>query len=109
MILYNLQVEQAILGSCLLDPEALNKTYEDIKVEDFYSTEHQIIYKAMTELVKENIAVDLITLSDYLKNHAKLDTIGGYSKLTQLMNTIPISQNIDYYNQILKAKSKQRK
>lgn len=109
MMLHNLKAEQAVLGSCIISPEALNKTYELIHPDDFYSTNHQMIYNAIVELTKQNIAVDLITLSDILKNQGKLETIGGYSELTNLMDTVPVAGNVEYYNNILKKNSKQRK
>ena len=104
----SVQAERAILGSCLID-----KTSADVAInleyDDFYSTAHQEIFKAMSNLFKENTAIDIITLTEQLKNENKLESIGGVSYLTLLMNTVPVAANVEYYIKIVKQKSNQRK
>jgi replicative DNA helicase len=104
----SVQAEKAILGSCLID-----KTSADVAVnleyDDFYSTAHQEIFKSISNLIKRNTAIDLITLTEQLKNENKLESIGGVSYLTLLMNTVPVAANVEYYIKIVKQKSNQRK
>ena len=106
---YNLEAERAVLGACILDVETLTQTCEILKADDFYLTAHQVIYQAMLELFKNNIPVDLITLSNYLRDNKQLDVVGGYVALTNLTSTIPVIQNISQYHKIIAEKSKQRK
>ena len=104
----SVQAERAILGSCLID-----KTSADVAVsleyDDFYSTAHQEIFKSISNLIKGNTAIDLITLTEQLKNENKLESIGGVSYLTLLMDTVPVAANVEYYIKIVKQKSNQRK
>ena len=104
----SVQAERAILGSCLID-----KTSADVAInleyDDFYSTAHQEIFKSISNLIKENTAIDIITLTEQLKNESKLESIGGVSYLTLLMDTIPVAGNVEHYIKIVKQKSNQRK
>jgi replicative DNA helicase len=104
----SVQAERAILGSCLID-----KTSADVAInleyDDFYSTAHQEIFKSISNLIKENTAIDIITLTEQLKNENKLESIGGVSYLTLLMDTIPVAGNVEHYIKIVKQKSNQRK
>ncbi len=109
MQLYNLQAEKAIIGSCLIDRTNIDKALEYLTSDDFYSTNHKIIFYSMTKLIEKGIIPDLITVSDFLKNKNKLETIGGYTYLTALINSVPINQNVEAYSKIIKEKSKQRK
>ncbi len=103
------EVEQACLGNCLIDKEAMNKSFEDLKPDDFYITAHKVLFQNMTDLIRQSTAVDLITLSDHLKDKNLLHDTGGVTYLTQLMETVPVAGNIDYYIKIIKQKSNQRK
>lgn len=105
----NIEVEKASLGSCLLNKESMNITFENMRINDYYSTNHQIIFRGMIELIKLNITVDLVTLSENLQNKGQLQKIGGVNYLTQLINSVPNAVNIEYYNNIVKQKSNQRR
>lgn len=106
--MYNsIEAEMACLGASLLNKEALLTTIENLKVEDFYTTNHQVIYKAILELFHENTTVDLVSLTNKLDN--MLIKVGGITYLTHLINSVPTVENIETYNQIVKKKSQQRK
>ena len=102
-------VEQAALGSCLISREALNKTFETLKVEDFDSRVHQKIYQVIIEMVTDNEVVDLVTLTERLKSKGYLTNIGGVTYLTQLINSVPNVANIEHYNSLIVKCSNQRK
>ena len=105
----SVQAEKAILGSCLIDKTSVDLVIGNLKKDDFYSTAHQEIFKSMSALIKENTAIDIILLTEQLKNENKLESIGGISYLTLLMDTVPVAANTEHYIKIVKQKSNQRK
>jgi len=101
----NLDAEMAVLGSMLLDEEAIATAVEILDRNFFYKDSHQKIFQSISDLYAANKAVDLITLTDALKREGSLDSIGGVSYLTSLANSVPTSANISHYVQIVKEKS----
>ncbi|MDD5156184.1 MAG: replicative DNA helicase [Candidatus Omnitrophica bacterium] len=101
----NLEAEMAVLGSMLMDEEAIGVAVEVLEKKSFYNTFHQKIFEAITDLYNANKAVDLITLTDDLKRKGILDELGGVSFLTALVNSVPTSANISHYVGIVKEKS----
>lgn len=101
----NLDAEMAVLGSMLLDEEAIATGVEILDKNYFYKDTHQKIFQTISGLYAANKAVDLITLTDALKREGILDAIGGVSYLTALANSVPTSANIGHYVQIVKEKS----
>ena len=101
----NLDAEMAVLGSMLLDEEAIAAAVEKLDRNFFYKDSHQKIFQTISDLYALNKAVDLITLTDALKREGILDAVGGASFLTALVNSVPTSANIDHYVSIVKEKS----
>ena len=109
----NLAAESSILGAILqigvTEPESLNHTIESIKEtikpDDFYRDSHRKIFQAMIELTNRGNPVDLITLSDFLKNRGELDAIGGSAYLASLADFVPTAVNVSYYARIVREKS----
>ncbi|MFH0912681.1 MAG: replicative DNA helicase [Candidatus Omnitrophota bacterium] len=100
----NLEAEMAVLGSMLLDEEAISIAVELLDSESFYKDTHRKIFQAISSLFGANKAVDLITLTDELKRSADLDAVGGASYLTLLVNSVPTAANIRHYVSIVKEK-----
>ncbi|GAG87273.1 unnamed protein product, partial [marine sediment metagenome] len=101
------EAEQATLGACLMNKEALLTTIENLRTEDFYDIAHLCIYKNMLELFHDNVSVDVVSLTNKLDH--MLSHVGGVEYLMGLMDSVPNIQNIEVYNQIVKKKSQQRK
>ena len=101
----NLEAEMAVLGSMLLDEEAISVAAETLFTEAFYKEDHRKIFAAIMSLYNANKPVDLITLTNELKQSGTLEGIGGASFLTQLVNSVPTSANISHYANIVKEKS----
>jgi len=101
----NLEAEMAVLGSMLLDEDAISISCESLDTNSFYRDTHQKIFASMLDLYNANKAVDLITLTDQLKRDGTLEEIGGVSFLTALANSVPTSANISHYVSIVKEKS----
>ncbi len=100
----NIEAEQSILGAILIDNEALPKALEVIDSEDFYKQSHRKIFRSMVELFDRNEPIDLITLTDYMKRSEELDTVGGVSYLSSLVNMVPTAANIKYHSKIVREK-----
>lgn len=101
----NNDAEMAILGSMLLDKEAIYKAVESLQDDYFYKEAHQKIYLAIIKLFDENKAVDLITLMEELKNAGLLDEVGGPAYLAHLTSIVPTTANFAHYARIVKEKA----
>ncbi len=101
----NIEAEQAVLGAILLDKDALITVVDILAADDFYRSNHQIIYKTMLELSESGEPIDLITITANLQNKKILDEAGGVAYLTDLANTVPTAANVEYYAKIVEEKS----
>jgi replicative DNA helicase len=95
----------AVLGSMLIDENAIGVALEAIDKSCFYKDSHRRVFDVVLSLYNDSKAVDLITLTDELKRQGVLDKIGGVSFLTELVNSVPTSANISHYVQIVREKS----
>jgi replicative DNA helicase len=91
----NIEVEEAILGGILLDPEAIGRVAEKLIPEAFYTPTHTDIYKAALALSGQGKPTDLITVTDWLIDQKQLEKIGGQAKLIQLLERTVSAVNID--------------
>ena len=74
----NIEAEKAVLGSILLDDQAINGALEEVSINDFYDQNHKKIFSAMLELDGENKPIDVVTLYEKLKSKkSMLQEIGG--------------------------------
>ncbi|MEN6374324.1 MAG: replicative DNA helicase [Smithella sp.] len=101
----NLEAEQSILGSVLLENSAINSVLEIMSKDDFYSEAHRKIFNVMVELSEKNEPVDIITLSNALKDRKLLDSIGGTAYLASLVDNVPSAANVANYARIAKEKA----
>lgn len=105
----NLDAEQSVLGAMLIDKEAVIKVIELLKPEDFYRDANAHIYQAIINLFDRGEAVDLITLSEELRQKSLLDQVGGIAYVAGLANAVPTSANVEHYARIVEEKSILRK
>jgi replicative DNA helicase len=91
----NIEIEEAILGGILLDPEAISRVAEKLIPEAFYTPTHVDIYKAALALNSQGKPTDLITVTDWLIDQKQLEKIGGQAKLIQLLERTVSAVNID--------------
>ena len=102
----NIEAEQAILGSCMLDPDAALKASEILpNASDFYRGSHQVVFNCVLELLENNQAVDILTVSNELRKKNKFDEVGGSEYLTDLLNVMPTTANVEYYSKIVREKA----
>lgn len=102
----NIEAEQSILGGILLENNAINRVNEILSSpDDFYSEAHRKIFKTIVELYEKNEPVDLITLSNALKNKNLLDAVGGPAYIASLVDNVPSAANVANYSKIVKEKA----
>ena len=101
----NIEAEQSVLGAILIENTALYKAIEIIGIDDFYKEAHKKIFLSMIELSEKNEAIDLVTLTEYLRKKNELDSVGGATYLSLLANTVPTAANIKYHSKIIYEKA----
>jgi replicative DNA helicase len=91
------EAEEAVLGSLMIDPEAILRVASFLSPEHFYIVKHAWIYEAMLRLQDRRDPIDLLTVSSELQAVGKLDEIGGEGYIAQLTNTVPTALNVEAY------------
>lgn len=105
----NLEAEASLIGSILVDKEAIIKVADIVTPDDFYAARNGIIYAAILDLYEARQPVDLLTLSNRLEEVKELEKIGGSSYLTELVNTVPTAAHVVYYAGIVTHKATLRR
>ena len=105
----NIEAEQSVLGGVLIENEAVHKVMEILTAEDFYRDAHRKIYDALMDLAERDEPADLITLTNELRKKEHLDSVGGASYVTSLIDSVVTAANIEYYAKIVKEKATLRK
>ncbi len=105
----NVEAEQSVLGSLMIDKNAIIKIADLIQPDDFYKNSHGKIYNAMLYLYEHHEPIDILSLSNRLKETEELEEVGGHSYLASLANTVPTAANIVHYTKIVEKKSVLRK
>jgi replicative DNA helicase len=106
---HNLEAEQSVLGSIMLDKDAIIKIADLLQAGDFYKDDHNLIYQTMLELYEEREPIDVLSLSNKLEEKKKLEQVGGSSYLASLVNAVPSSSNITHYAKVVQKKSTLRR
>ena len=101
----NNDAEIAVLGSMLLDKEAIGHAVELLGPTAFYKESHKKIYSAIVDLYDKNKAIDLVTLVEELRKNEALEIIGGPAYMASIASAIPTSANIEHYAKIVKEKA----
>ena len=97
----NIEAECGVLGSIIIDPEAIVQVADFLQAEDFYRDAHRNIYEVIMQLYEGHEAADFITICDELERRNKLEGVGGASYITSLINQVPTSGNVEYYGHIV--------
>lgn len=106
---HSIESEQCVLGAIILEGETLITVAEVLEKNDFYLDSHEAIYECMLELSEESNPIDLITISEKLRNKGLLEEVGGINYLTNTTSMIPTTSNVKTYADIVKKKSILRK
>lgn len=98
------EAEKSLLGSLILDKEAITKVADFLQVQDFYKKSHQEIYQATLDLFDKGEPIDVLSISTRLKEKKLLEKIGDVDYLTELVNYVPTSSNVLNYAKIVQKK-----
>ena len=105
----NLEAEEAVLGSILLEQDSIISVMEFLVPDDFYRVAHQLIFAAMIELNQNSEAIDPITVSEKLRQKNQIENVGGEAGIIELLDKVPTAANVEFYTQIVLEKSTRRK
>ena len=106
---HNLEAEQCLLGSILLEKEIMTRVIDRIAFEDFYHDIHRMIFEAMLHLYERHEPIDLLTLGNRLEEMGTLKQIGGRTALVELSNMVSTSGNAVHYAEIIQKKATLRR
>ena len=101
----SIEAEESILSAILIDNDTLFEVLEILSPEDFYRSAHQKIFAAIAELFSRNEPVDLVTLTNILRERGRLEEIGGATYLANLVDTVPLAVNAQHYAKIVHGKA----
>lgn len=106
---YNLEAEQAVLGSMMIDKEAVYIALEVLQPEDFYKEAHQILFATIVGLEAKGEPVDMVTLTEELHRLNEVEKVGGIGYVAEVANVVPTAANARHYAEIVVEKSILRK
>lgn len=106
---HNLDAERAVLGSLLIDRDAIIKVAPILEPADFYDRRHATLYRAIVTLYHRRTPADLITLTDELERRGELEQVGGVSGIQQLMQEVPTAVHALYYAEVVRDAAIERR
>ncbi len=99
-----IEIEEAVLGALMLERNSLYKAVDILRPEVFYKEANQEIYNAILELFSENKPIDILTVTNQLRDKVKLDIVGGAHYITNLTTRVQSSDNVEYHSRLLLEK-----
>ncbi len=102
---HSLEAEVSVLGAAMLSRHALAAVTETLTSEDFYRSAHGTVYEAIRSLSAEGVAVDTVTVLEWLRDHHRLDEVGGAAAVSDLVAAAPTAANAAYYAEIVRDKA----
>jgi len=101
---HNLEAETSVLGSLMLDKDAVIKIADLLKVGDFYKDDHNVIYETMLALYEDREPIDVLSLANKLEEQSQLEKVGGSNYLASLVNSVPSASNVVHYAKVVQKK-----
>ena len=105
----NIEAEESVLGSLLIDKDAMIKIADFLSENDFYMNANKLIFRTMIELFSKQEPIDIISVSSRIEDKGEIEKIGGKSYLTKLSNAVPTASNVVHYAQIIQKKATLRR
>ena len=106
---YNIEAEEALLGSIFIKPDVLSELMEVVNANDFYKNNYKLIFSEMIEIYKTTTIIDSLVLLNSLRKKGILDEVGGEQIIYDLTDVVPTAANARTYAQIVRDNSIQRK
>lgn len=105
---HSIEAERSVIGSMIMDPEAVITATEILTKEDFYGNQYGILFEAMTNMHKEGKPADIVTLQEKLKEMDVPPELGSIDFIREIITAVPTSANVKYYSNIVLEKSQLR-
>jgi replicative DNA helicase len=105
---HSIEAEEAVLGAALLDVSAIPKIMDILDEPHFYSLANQKIFRAIVELFNDNVTSDLVTVTDWLKQHKLLDEVGGPEYLSNIVSNVLTTANVEHHARVVLDKAIKR-
>ncbi len=102
---HSLEAEQSVIGSMLMDREAIITASEIVTADDFYQHQYGVMYESMVELFNEGKPVDLVTLQNRLKEKDVPPEVSSLEFVRDIITTVPTSANVKYYATIVRRRA----
>ncbi|HCC44159.1 MAG TPA: replicative DNA helicase [Gammaproteobacteria bacterium] len=102
---HSIEAERSVLGGLMLDDNAWDAVSERVSSQDFYRSDHRMIFRCMADLVERNQPLDIITISESLEAAGELENIGGLAFISDLASSIPTTTNINAYATIVRERA----
>ncbi len=109
MVPHSVEAEEAVLGSLLIDPEAVFQVATFLRPDDYYIQKHAWIYEAILALHERREPVDFLTLCDELERREQLEEVGGAAYITHLINAVPSAIHVEAYGHIVEQAAIRRR
>ena len=98
---HNSEAEESVLGSLLIDPEAIEVVAPFLETQDFYHPRNRDVYAAMMRLYERRQPTDFVMVCDELERSDLLDAIGGVGYLSRILTSVPTSIHVEYYGRVV--------
>ena len=102
------EIEEAVIGAMMVDEDCVHRAMEFLQERSFYDPKMRLIFQSISRLFKDRSAVDIMTVTERLRQDGKLDEVGGVTTLASLSSQVGSAANIEYYIRILQQKTIQR-
>jgi replicative DNA helicase len=106
---HNLEAEASVIGSLMLDRNAIVRVADFLRPDDFYLDHHAQVYRAALNLYDRSDPIDLLTLAAELETLRVLERIGGQAFLAELQSGVPTAANVEYYGHLVEESATKRK
>ena len=105
----NIEAEQAVLGAILLKDDAIVEAMEYVKEDDFYTRQHQLLFKTMVALNDNDKPIDVVSMQVELNRQNQLEAVGGIQYLAKLAAAVPTAADVGFYAKIVHDKATARR
>ncbi len=101
----SLEAEQSVLGSMLLERDAIARVIELVRPEDFYRDAHRKVFEIIANLFERGEPADLVSVTERLRSKGQIDDVGGAAYVTSMLHAVPTAANVEYYARLIVQKS----
>lgn len=106
--LYDVDAERSVLGAIIIKPDIAYEVMDKLRADDFYRQQHRLVFLTLAAMIQKKVPVDIVSITEQLKETGRLDKVGGIPFITQLANVTPTAANVMHHADIVLQYSKRR-